>query len=79
MKPPRANRRTIGPAQRRLLLLLAAGLLLSMAGGLVVAVVAYDRVTRTIGVVVLNLTLVLLATLGSLWRQWRAESPQRRR
>jgi hypothetical protein len=68
-EPHGAGRRRRSPAQRRPLLVGAAGVGLAMAGGLSVALTAPDGLGRTLGVVVLFLALSAVAPLIALWRQ----------
>lgn len=73
-EPPHLDHRRIRPAQRRrLLLVMAAGVGLSMAGGLGIALTETDRLGRTLGVVVLFAAVTMVAPLVALWRSTRTD------
>ena len=58
---------------------MAAGVGLSMAGGLGIALTETDRLGRTLGVVVLFVAVTMVAPLLALWRSTRTDRRQGRR
>ena len=76
-EPTPPERPRIRRGQRRLLLVMVIGLGLTMVGGLSQALIAPDRLGRTIGLILCFGAMTLLVGLLALWRQWQVESSER--